>query len=582
MSTQHFFWGGLLAGLIGVVGIRAESDAGNASPKTVEEQAAKLQPTWVFQGQPIGQLLALAREAIRRMGKEEGPQLVESFDSALKKQLGDKGFAGLDLNRPWGGFAIWRGKSEDTAFALILPITDPEAFLDLLQRLKIRTEKDAKDKLLYKIQLPSSLNLSFSKDSYLRLMPNQWTYLLLNVDAAWPASALPKPEELWRDQPQTIVSLRLYPGRVPQVWIKELTQGVNNGFTEMRGLFAGNAGDNSKQAKFTKVLYEDIPAWLVRNIQSVAQEAEELEIQLRWELHDPGGQVILDAILRPRPGTPLARVVQQRGQSQQRFAGLAQIPSTTTALVFQPPQFAPEWRKLWSTIGEIAQEEIKGAGWPKDVAEVALEIARSWQRDSEVGKLEGAILLREPNAKGHYSAAAVLSCSGSKNVEKALKQLAQQRSFAPMFEMDAAKAGEWTVHRLKVWPLLPAEVRDHGERLFGENPALFVACGPDALGFAVGPEALTMLQQISQLRPGPGAALEWHYQPKQFAALVTILTGDEEVGEQVRNLLGQEKNSMMGYQIHLEGGEQLRLTLRCHDRLILSSMKMFFEFRLGE
>lgn len=103
MSTQHFFWGGLLAGLIGVVGIRAESDAGNASPKTVEEQAAKLQPTWVFQGQPIGQLLALAREAIRRMGKEEGPQLVESFDSALKKQLGDKGFAGLDLNRPWGG-----------------------------------------------------------------------------------------------------------------------------------------------------------------------------------------------------------------------------------------------------------------------------------------------------------------------------------------------------------------------------------------------------------------------------------------------------------------------------------------------
>ncbi|MBA2226380.1 MAG: hypothetical protein WHU94_12150 [Thermogemmata sp.] len=579
MSTWHFRLGGLLAGLIGVVGISAELEARNALQKTAQEQPAKLQPTLVFQGQPVAQLLALAREALRRMGKEEGPQLVESFDSALKKQLGDKGFAGLDLNRPWGGFAIWRAKSEDTAFALILPITDTEAFLDLLQRLEIRAEKDVKDKFLYKIHFPSSL---ISKSSYLRLMPNQWAYLLLNVDSPWPALALPKPEELWRDQPQTIISLRLYPGRVPQDSVKELIQGVNNGFAKMRGLFAGNAGDKGSQAKLTKVLYEDVPSWLVRNIQSVAQEAEELEIQLRWELNDPGGQVILDAILLPRPGTPLARVVQQRGQSQQRFSGLAQIPSTTTALVIQPPQFAPEWRKLWSAIGEIAQEEIKGAGWPKEVAEVFLEIARSWQRDSEEGKLESAILLREPNAKGHYSAAAVLSCSGSKNVEKALKHLAQQRSFAPMFEMDAAKAGEWTVHRLKVWPLLPAEVRDHGERLFGENPALFVACGPDALGLAVGPEALTILRQISQLQPGPGAAFEWHYQPKQFAALVTILTGDEEVGEQVRNRLGQEKNSMMGYQIQLEGGEQLRLTIRFYDRLILASLKMFFDFRLGE
>ncbi len=102
------------------------------------------------------------------------------------------------------------------------------------------------------------------------------------------------------------------------------------------------------------------------------------------------------------------------------------------------------------------------------------------------------------------------------------------------------------------------------------------------MGLAVGPEALTILRQISQLQPGPGAAFEWHYQPKQFAALVTILTGDEEVGEQVRNRLGQEKNSMMGYQIQLEGGEQLRLTIRFYDRLILASLKMFFDFRLGE
>ena len=76
MSTWHFRLGGLLAGLIGVVGISAELEARNALQKTAQEQPAKLQPTLVFQGQPVAQLLALAREALRRMGKEEGPQLV--------------------------------------------------------------------------------------------------------------------------------------------------------------------------------------------------------------------------------------------------------------------------------------------------------------------------------------------------------------------------------------------------------------------------------------------------------------------------------------------------------------------------
>lgn len=579
MSTWYLYWGWLLVALMGVVGIRSETEARNASQKAAQEQPVKLQPTWVFQGQPVNQLLALAREALRRIDRGEGPQLVESFDSALKKQLGDKGFAGLDLNRPWGGLALWRGKPEDAAFALILPITGPEAFLDLLQRLEIRAEKDAKDKLLYKVQFPSSFSPPFSKDSYLRLMPGQWAYLLLNVDSAWPASALPKPEELWRDHPQAIGTLRLYPGRIPQAQIKSLIQELDNAIAGMRGLLAG---DTSNWGKLTKVLFDDVPAWLVRNIQSVAQEADEIEVQLLWELNNPGGQVILNAILRPRLGTPLARIVQQRGQSQQRFAGLARITPTAMALVIQPPQFAPEWQKLWSTLGEIAQEEIKEADWPKGVAEVFQEIAQSWRRDSQVGKLEGALLVREPNAKGYYSAALVWSCTGSKRVEKALQQLAQQRSFAPMFEMDVAKAGEWTVHRLKVWSLLPAEARDRGEQLFGENPPLFVACGPDTLGLAIGADALTMLQQISQLRPGVGAAFEWHYQPKQIAALATILTGDEEVGEHLRNLLGQEKNNTVGLQMHLKGGEQLRLTIRCHDRLILAILKGFFAFQLGE
>jgi hypothetical protein len=578
MST-YFRLGWLLLGLTLCVGNTSETRATDHPQKGGSEQPATIQPTWVFQGQPMGQMLAVATEAIRRAGKAEGQQWVESFDKQLKTRLGEKGFAGLDLNRPWGGFGLLPDKLENAPVVLIFPTTGPDAFLDLMQRLKFRCEKDTKDNLLYKTHFPPDFPSPFSKASYLRFVGGNWAYLMLNVDQAWPAAALPTPEALWKERPQAIGSIRLYPGRVPPTLIKSMIQEFENEVAQIRGFLAG--GDAGPWNQWNKVFFDGVPTWVVRNIRSIAQEAEEIELQIRWELNDPSGHIILDATLRPKAGTPLSRVVQQRGQSQQRFAGLGQLEPTAVCLLIQPPQFAPEWQKLWSTLGAIAQEELKGAELPKEVTEVFLEVARSWQRDSQAGKLEGALLLREPNAKGFYSAALVWSCEGARTFEKALHQVARQRTFAPFVQMDVAKAGEWTVHRLKTWPLLPAEVRDRGEQLFGEDPLVYVACGPDALCLAVGPEAMPILQQISQLRPGLGAAFEWHFQLKHITALARILTGDEEVGEQLQNIFGNEKNKTTGLQVQLDGGEQLRLTVRCHDRIILAILEGLFLFRLG-
>ena len=537
-----------------------------------------IQPTWVFQFQPMGQMLAMTREAIRRAGRKGGDQEVKSFDEGLKNRLGEKGFAGLDLNRPWGGFGLWRDKPENAVLVLILPTTGQEAFLDLLRRLKIRWEKEAKDPLVYKVDFPDDFTLFFDKPktSSLRFIGENWAYLIMNSDQPWPAAAWPAPEDLWKERPQALASIRLYPGRVPPTLIKALIREFENGVADIRASFAGDAGSATDLAK---VFFDGVPAWTIRNIRSIAQEAEEIEAQIRWELSDPGGQFIVDMSLRPKVDTLLSRVVQQRGGGQQRFAGLAQLEPSAMSLIIQPPQFSPEWRKLWSTLGDVAQKELKELDVPKEIAEVFLEIARNWQRDGEAGKLEGALLLREPNAKGHYSAALVWSCTGSRAVEKALHEVARQRAWAPFLQMGVGRAGGWTVHRLKIWPLLPAEVRDRGEQLFGEDPAIYFACGPDALSLAAGSDALTVLQQISQLQPATGPAFEWYFRPKHISELARILTGDEEVGEQLQDILGTEKNKVIGLQLRLDGGEQLHLTIRCHDRILLTILGGFFTLR---
>ncbi len=578
MSTSYVRLGWLLFVPILYAGNMPSTKAQERSQNPAQQPPRVIQPAWVFQVQPMGQMLAMTREAIRRVGKKGGDQEVKSFDEGLKNLLGDKGFAGLDLNRPWGGLGLWRDKPENAVFVLILPITSQEAFLDLLQRLKIRWEKEAQDPLVYKVDFPDDFPLFFDKPktSSLRFIGENWAYLIINSDQPWPAAAWPAPEDLWKERPQALASIRLYPGRVPQPLIKTLIREIENGVADIRASFAGDAGSATELAK---VLFDGIPAWAIRNIQNIAQEAEEIEAQVRWELNDPGGQFIFDVSLRPKVGTLLSRAVQQRGRGQQRFAGLAQLELSAMSLMIQPPQFSPEWRKFWSTSGDVIQKELKELDLPKEIAEALLEIARNWQRDGEAGTLEGALLLRAPDAKGHYSAALVWSCAGSRTVEKALHKVARQRAWAPFLQMDVGKAGEWTIHRLKIWPLLPAEVRDRGEQLFGEDPAVYFACGPDALSLAAGSEALTVLQQISQLQPATGAAFEWYFRPKHLTELARILTGDEELGEQLQDILGTEKNKVIGLQVHLDGGEQLRLTIRCHDRILLTILSEFFAFR---
>lgn len=571
MSNRYVDAAALLLGVAWLAGSLIGTGQETVHKKGMETQ--RLQPLWIIQLRPAGQLLAQVREALRQVGgKEAGAQLVEQFNEGLKKKLGDRGLSGLDLDRPWGGFGLLDPKElEKPPIVLVLPISEEKAFLDLLQRLGIQSKSVAGQPGAYNLQ--SAVEDLLPAKAHLRVVPGGWAYVIVNVATPWDETKLPRPEELWKERPEAIGSVRIYPQRVPAASAEELIKRFEDSIGTLRGLMGG---DGAPEILIRTIVTEALPRWFVRNLRLVFQQGEEIEGQFRWEMQEPSAVVVMEWTLRPKPDSELARSIAQRGESLQRFAGLARVEKAALTLTFQPPQFTEELRTGWSKFLELGQKELKDAMLPTEVAAVLQNVLHGWQKDVLAGEWEVGLLLREPNAQGHYSLGLAISCSNARDVEGSLRKLAATKPFEQFLQLDAAKTDTMSVHRLKVWQLLPAEVRDYGERLFGESPTLFIACGRDALYAAIGPEASVVLQQVARLRRGSGAAVELHYQPKQLATIATIVSGDEDVGDHFRQFLGTESRLLPAVRLQVDGGQQLRYTLRLQDRLAFTLLRGFF------
>jgi hypothetical protein len=559
-----------IAFLFGVMalGIGLASDShvapgtNQAAASASKEAAEPLQPAWVMQARPVGLLIAQVREMARQMGRSKEEDLAKQFDKLLEDALGKEGLKGLDLNRPWGSFGLVTDDWEHPPMALVLPISEENEFLDLLRRLKIQPQPVSNQPRLYQLKADQP---PWSGTAYLRVLEGGWAYMMFNLQLPWEPKVLPRPEQLWRLKPEALVHVRVYPQRVPPKMIPLLAQELENNLKSI-----GQAIGEGPAQQFVNTLIEEMPRWFKRNLTILQEQADYLEASLQWDVQHPAGAFTLELICQPRAGSLLAQSIAQRGASRQRFAGLAEQPKTALMMTLQPPQFTPEFTKAWGQLLEAFQKQLRDTELPKELATLLRQLLRGWQTDFAAGHAEIALLVREPNAQGHYSLGLAVSCSSAQPVEKALRQLVDRPPFGDWVQLDDQPVGQTKAHRLKFWSLLPAEIRDLFERLCGESPPVYLLCGTDALYVAIGPEATTILQQFTQLQSGAGSAWDWRFQPKHLVALAGILTGDEEVKERLQEVLGQEARLLIGGQVQLHGGQQLKLTLRLQDRFILS------------
>ena len=111
-------------------------------------QAIAAPPTVVVQSRSAGFLLDWVKAYARAYGGEDA---IKELHKLLEDRLGEKGFIGLDLQRPLCGYGVLKPKREQTFAVVVLPVTAEKEFLDLLDRLKFEYVTPKETPGLYEI-----------------------------------------------------------------------------------------------------------------------------------------------------------------------------------------------------------------------------------------------------------------------------------------------------------------------------------------------------------------------------------------------------------------------------------------------
>ena len=172
-------------------------------------------PTLTVQVQPVGRLLDDTRTLLRSAAGEDGDAVVKKFNAKLKEQIGEKGFEGLDLNRPLGLYVVVADPVQKSTVVLVVPYTTEAEFVGLLGRMKVKaTPKGKKGGYTF---APEGMGNEFPGR-----LTDGWAYIaVLGGDAAVETANLVSPDDVFDKDEKGQLSARFHPDRFPAAVLKD-------------------------------------------------------------------------------------------------------------------------------------------------------------------------------------------------------------------------------------------------------------------------------------------------------------------------------------------------------------------------
>ncbi|MBA4190074.1 MAG: hypothetical protein C0467_18980, partial [Planctomycetaceae bacterium] len=457
-------------------------------------------PAVIVQTQPVSRLLAEFKEMIRQVGgTAQGDAMVKEFEKSLKDGLGEKGFDGLDINRPLAIYAVLKEKAEESGLVFVVPVTTEKDFLAFLERIEIKAAAVEGKKGLFELDLPD--DIPFTKGSHLRITDNGWAYLTLNDGEPTDAKNLVAINDLLDNADVSLASVRLFPGRVPPKLVAGVLDQMDQAAAGLKMFLGGGGGDS----KALKVLLEEGPKLVRRYTETGLKEAELASVKFTF---DPAnGDTVTELSLVPKPGTPLATEIAAMTPTTNRFTGVV-TKDAAASLLFKAPLFAKELREIGATNFEEMGADLKDTPIPDKLKPVVAEALKGIARTVKAGKGDVAVAFNGPNADGKFTLVAGLSFEDAAAVEKAIRALAKESDFGKEFEFDVAKVGEVGIHKLPLHRVFPDEAHEKLAKVFGDKPAGAVAFTKDAVFLAFGPGAVDSVKAALEAKPAEAPAVD--------------------------------------------------------------------------
>jgi hypothetical protein len=514
--------------------------------------ASAADPPVTFQAHPMERVLNDLRFAADLVG---GEKAVKGFNDAIKETLGEKGFEGLDLNKPIVGYVVLSPKLEESTAVVAFPVTTEKEFLALCDRWN-RGEK-AKDlgKGLWEVPplVPEWKGRMRFADGYAYVAGGK------NPEPALDPKALVAPNKLYDPAENAIFAGKLHFDRLtPEV--KKALPVYAAKLKEAFGTGLPGAGVGRQEAAILGPLAEGIEKTLTRYALLMIGGADTATLRLGVDV--PASDVFVEFGVKPKPDTPLAKELAARKPTGNKFAGLLS-PDTAAGFKTRLPFFNDELKAAGVKMLEEGQKFANAPGAPKDMLD---ELFKGLIRTVKTGEFDIAAGMRGPDKNGDFALAAAVAFEDPSALEKEFKKVIEKE--APQdeqdrFKWDAAKAGNVSIHTYKF-----ANERTFFDitKPFGaEKAAAAFAFAPKGIFIVIGPDPVPVMKDALAVKPAEAAVLDVVLNPARMGKLVAKSGGNPL---DVEKALGKEDKLVSAVSLKVAGGKELSVRLGVNLRML--------------
>src|SRR5229473_1388046 len=454
---------------------------GAPAPVRAADDAKSTTPTFVVRIDSINNLIENAKYLAELAGQKDKAEEGLSFVKAtIESQKIDKA---IDFSRPIGMYGkINADNPQDSAGVLLLPMLDEKPLLDLLGSVGINPEKG--DDGVYKLEapfLPQEFPIFFC-------FANKYAYITAkNKGAVAKENLLDPAKTLSLTKAATFSALFRFdqiPDDVKQMAVS---------FWE--GILAKEkekeiAGESKAQAEIRRKLTDGLSKHVTHLIKDAA------ELGLSFNIDRKEGRLTGDMTFTGKPGSTLAKEIENVGKTQSLFGGL--ISSKAAINVLLHPILPEDVRHA---IGPAVDEGFKEAlEKEKDASKRALaeKLFKAIEPTLKSGEVDLAFSFRGPSKENHYTFLAAAKLKEGEKVEEALKELAKTapEKDQAKIHFDAEKSGDYKIHKFEV----QGDFDEKARAILGKHP-VYVTFRSDAILVSGGARGLETIKEGLEAQP---------------------------------------------------------------------------------
>lgn len=492
-------------------------------------------PTVVLRARSFDALQGQGRILLDQLGLGAA---ADRLVTQIKTRSGPRGLEGLDAGRPIGLFLHF---NPDPAGALLVPVASEKGFLDLLQRLDIRPERDAEGIYSFRVGLVIDVSMKFAG--------NYAWVTALNRNAF--RTSFDAEKVLGSTGPLLFGRVRIdgIPKDARQMALAEFEQRMQEA-SKM-----ATAGSPGQQALVSSIYQSFTKAFA-----QVLEEGKDLTLEA--DLDATKNEVHAQVKLQPREGTELARTFADKrtsvfpGKSSASQAFLGRVNVTL------PPAVAKGITQFVEDAFQDAESRLSDPGRKKK----AQSLLAALKPTLEAGELDAQLRLLGPAADGKLGFVLGLKTRQGDALGKTIRELVDEslKQMSPAertkVHLDADAVGGMKIHRFDL-PAEDASVQ-RAQNLLGD-PTLSVAFRSDAILFGLGADSLAGLKELASGKGGGGEpVVSLEIDAARLAGVLASKGKSANPAEYFKS----PADSRVRFAV--EGGSDLRLSLSVHSAVL--------------